>query len=557
MKRVALTLVFLAIFFPLIAGDKLLTPAEEKNFVSYTSYEDVVEFLSRLKAASDKIKVYIAGKTLEYARRNRYGRDIFFCYVAEPRKEGKKLKVLLIASQHGNEQSGVEATLRLLRDIAEGKLNFLLEKMDLIVFPQMNPSGNERDRRYNEQDLDLNRDHIKLEAPEVEALHKVFSAFLPEVTFDMHEKGPGYYKVEIGTVTNPNIDSRIKDFSRKVILKEVKSQLEEKKIPFREYLVRSYLGGKTSYGAKIRIDRSKFIRILRYSTTDINDGRNSFGIFNTFSFIQEVASYHDLETYRERVEHQYQGLVAFLKAVYNHAEEIKSIVKDSRRKLIERASTYEPSDIVHLRMKYVRNPQEPYLLQKKLTGEVPLGIAKRDIKAGEKIFRKDLVFVRGKGEERVVEEKFENWFPDVQPTLSRVRPLGYYIPRERREIADLLVKLGVRVYTFQRDEKLEVEAYRVEKVIPAEADYLPPEEIKVATLSSTIIAKRGDFYVPCTQVGANLISILLEPESQYGLIRYWKFKLVPQPEDIFPIFRVVKKQEMRLIPYRNFDLFLR
>jgi hypothetical protein len=46
----------------------------------------------------------------------------------------------------------------------------------------------------------------------------------------------------------------------------------------------------------------------RYSTTDLNDGRNSPGIYETFSFVREVASKYDIETLEVRTRYQYYGI---------------------------------------------------------------------------------------------------------------------------------------------------------------------------------------------------------------------------------------------------------
>ena len=48
--------------------------------------------------------------------------------------------------------------------------------LNVLVIPQANPYGNWFDRRENEQGLDLNRDHVKLESPETRAIHRVFRA---------------------------------------------------------------------------------------------------------------------------------------------------------------------------------------------------------------------------------------------------------------------------------------------------------------------------------------------------------------------------------------------
>jgi predicted deacylase len=98
----------------------------------------------------------------------------------------KKPTLFIFASQHGNEQSGKEAAPLLIRDLAFGNLMPYLKKINVLVLPQANPYGNFVDRRQNEQDLDLNRDHVKLEAAETRAIHAMFAGWMPEVTLDVH-----------------------------------------------------------------------------------------------------------------------------------------------------------------------------------------------------------------------------------------------------------------------------------------------------------------------------------------------------------------------------------
>ena len=145
--------------------------------------------------------------------------DIYLAIITENGAETpqdldrKKPTILITASQHGNEHSGKEAALALIRDLAVGDLKPLLKQVNVLVMPQTNPFGNFVDKRPNEQGLDLNRDHVKLEAPSTRAIHAVFSRWMPEVTMDVHEKGYDYYRVNTGCVTNANIAAAIRRFS--------------------------------------------------------------------------------------------------------------------------------------------------------------------------------------------------------------------------------------------------------------------------------------------------------------------------------------------------------
>ncbi|MCX6569924.1 MAG: M14 family zinc carboxypeptidase [Candidatus Aminicenantes bacterium] len=543
----------------LFGGQSLLpTPAEEASYRQYTQNEAIAAFLSRLDALSPGLSVQVVGRTLptdEYA-----ARDIFLAILsqnaaASPEAlDRAKPTVLFTAAQHGNEQSAKEAVLWILRDLAQGDLRPLLEKVNVLVMPQTNPYGNFMNIRANELGLDMNRDHIKLEAEGVRAIHRVFRAWMPEVTIDVHEKGDDYYRVSIGCVSNVNVGWDLQDFSRKVILAEVEKSLKKKNFTFHEYLVTEDLGVDTSSGAAYgRGEAGPREEMKRYSTTDINDGRNSLGIFETLSFIQEGASRHDLETLRDRTRWQYNGLRAFLESVAGHAAEVLKMVKDDRARLLERAAAPAENDVVHLRMKFARDPAQPELLLKRfeMVASPIRGVLKVDKKAGETLSAGDIAPYPEPPTVKVVDEVVKHWFPGVEPTLSVARPRGYIIRGDRLDIVETLLALGVEVGTFDKSGLVDAELYEVKDIVPAKLDYLAPEKIEVAKKALPTAVQKGDFYVACAQPAANLVPCLLEPQSEFGLIRYWMFKLVPEAGGVFPIFRVAGSPALPITPYKR------
>jgi hypothetical protein len=549
---------FLLFFSSISEAETVKTPAEDANYTQYSQYEEITEFLSYISHLSEKTKVRIIGQTRE--TKNYAKKDLYLCIVSEEGADSplelnrKKPTFLLVASQHGNEQSGKEAALWLIRDLATGKLESLVKKVNFLIIPQANPYGNWFDQRRNEQDLDLNRDHVKLEAPEAEAIHHVFRAWMPEVTMDVHEKGDDFYRVSIGCVSNANIDQSLQEFSRSQLLAEVWEKLEKKRITHYEYLVTQPMGIDSSAGVQYRgEDLAGRQMMKRYSTTDLNDGRNSLGIYETLSFIQEGASRHDFETLKERTNWQYHGIRYLAESIAKHGEEIVSLVNDLRQKLLEKAGVFSEDDLVHLRMKYARDEKEPELtIQKFERIETPIrGILKVDKKAGDLITRDDIARYRYPPEHKVVKEVVTNWFPEVEPTLSIPRPLAYIIPAKYQDVVETLLSHDTKVEMFAKDTHLEVEAYMIKEIVPARFDYLPPQKIEVEKKKLQTIIKRGDFFVSCAQPGADLVPCLLEPQSQYGFIRYWKFKLVPEEGDIFPFYRYIGEETLPLIPYKN------
>ncbi|MFQ6037495.1 MAG: M14 family zinc carboxypeptidase [Candidatus Aminicenantales bacterium] len=540
------------------ATASIKTPAEVAHFARYTQHEDLTRFLVRLDHLAEQLSVQIIGKTEE--TQEFPSRDLYGCILTEDGGDPlsslnrKKPTVLLVASQHGNEQSAKEAVLQVIRDLTLGDLNPLLENINVLVIPQANPYGNWFDTRRNEQDLDLNRDHVKMESPGVKAIHKFFQNWMPEVTMDIHEKGDDYYRVSIGCVSNPNIHPTIQDFSRKTILRDVARSLGKKNIPFHEYLVTQRMGIDSSAGVRYRPgEQGSEERMKRFSTTDLNDGRNSLGIYETFSFIQEGASRHDLETLKQRTLWQVHGIVAFLESIARHGSEIVEMIRKFRKDLIAKARSYTDDDVVHLRMRYARDSEQPTLKIKTFERtETPiLGILKRDKKAGDPVAREEIEAYPYPSELKVVEQEVINWFPLVEPMLSVPRPLGYIVPSPHQATIDTLLDHGVKVDIFTEDTVVAVEAYRITHCVPAVYDYLPPQEIEVEKLHLENLVKKGDYFISCAQEGAHLIPCLLEPQSQYGLIRYWKFNLVPEPGDVFPVYRYVSGEELPVLPYKN------
>ena len=557
--RSLIVLIFLISFFPFISyAETVKTPAEKTGYSRYSQHEEITRFLSRVDQLSKEMTVQIIGQTRE--TEDYPSKDLYLCILNE---EGagspqhlnrQKPTLLLVASQHGNEQSAKEAVLWLIRDLALGNLKTLLEKLNILVIPQANPYGSWHEQRRNEQSLDLNRDHVKLEAPEVEAIHHVFRTWMPEVTMDVHEKGDDFYRVSIGCVSNANIHTKLQEFSRHTILSEVEKELKKKRITFHEYLITQRMGIDSSAGVTYREEELRERGTMkRYSTTDLNDGRNSLGIYETLSFIQEGASRHDIETLKERTRYQYYGIVFFTESIARHGEEIISLVGSLRGKLLEKTKVVSEEDLVHLRMKYAREESEPELAIKKFERvETRIrGILKVDKKTGDLLAFTDVSPYPYPSEYKVVKEVVRNWFPNVEPTVSVLRPLGYIIPSEHQDVVETLLHHDIKVQMFSTDMPLEVESYRINEIVPASYDYLPPQKIDVEKKKLQTIIKRGDFYVSCAQPGANLIPSLLEPQSQYGFIRYWKFNLVPEPGDFFPFYRFVGTKKLSLIPYKD------
>lgn len=212
-------------------------------------------------------------------------------------------------------------------------------------------------------------------------------------------------------------------------------------------------------------------------------------------------------------------------------------------------------------MDYARSDTEPTLTIRRFeTADSPaLGVLEQDKKAGEPVRSDELAPFPHDADVEVVEEVVENWFPLVRPTVSVTRPAAYVVPADHRDVVETLLRHRIEVDLFVADVEagveLPVEEYVVSHVAPAELDYLAPEEIEVEARRIERRIEAGSFLVRTAQPAANLIPALLEPQSQYGFIRYWNFDLVPAAGEVFPFLRLLKAtEELPVVPYKRWHL---
>ncbi|MCW8926096.1 MAG: DUF2817 domain-containing protein, partial [Xanthomonadales bacterium] len=325
---------------------ELQTALEKSGWSELTSHEQMMAYLEPLADSSARVSMKSIGTSVT-------GRPIPALFFSDDpefasRRDVKPL-VMIFCQQHGNEPSSKEAAMILARRLL-GEDAGLLKKLDLILVPQVNPDGAEAGQRRNANDMDLNRNHVMLSEPESYALHQLFLDWMPEVTLDVHEYNAvlprwieeGYIKDAdemLGGVTNLNVDPAIMNFTRDVFIPETGKGIETDGYRFHRYIVGEPFEEK----------------VVRFSTTAINDGRQSLGIYNTLSFIIEGKRYGNLiNEIEKRTSGQVSAMLNFLATVDAHANDILSIVRDARKHMTDQRLSY-------IQMDYFPDPDEPTL----------------------------------------------------------------------------------------------------------------------------------------------------------------------------------------------------
>ncbi len=170
------------------------TPAFEPGHAGFTSNGELQQMLGaivreaaagiqvrRLPAGSSQAAVPI--EALLFARHRETILDGLLL--------GGRPTMLLIAQQHGDEPAGAEALLVVARELAQGALAPLLDRINVIVLPRANPDGAAAGRRFSASGIDINRDHLLLRSPEAQALARLMREFKPLVVLDLHEYAVG------------------------------------------------------------------------------------------------------------------------------------------------------------------------------------------------------------------------------------------------------------------------------------------------------------------------------------------------------------------------------
>ncbi len=503
MRSFHIILLFLIGFslFPLVAfSQQTVSPLEKNNYTKVTSYDELSSYVHLLDEKSDLLKVEIIGKSVE-------GRNLYALKYSSSRfgEDPSKIRVLVFAQQHGDEQSGKEGALLLAEVLLRPENSYLFDKIDFVLVPQMNPDGSEANKRRNANDADLNRNHLILSEPETIALQALFDKYLFEASLDVHEYWPygeawikyGYRKnadETVGTTTNLNVSKEIRELSGENYLPFIKKYLSDRKFSSFEYCP----GGPPE------------VEYIRHSTFDINDGRQSMGIQNTFSFIQEGKNGKDdlIENLKHRAEGQMTGMRGMLEYVYLYKDTIKNIVASGRKKLISGVSGEE----ISIQSEHVRNGMQL---------RIPL-------------------FSYFSGTDSVI--NVNDYRPVVISLYDVKKPAGYLIPAQSAEVVEWARRHSLIMTPFKDTGEWYIEQYFINAVdsIDFEGDIVVNPSVTVRQFPDSIAAT-GYFFIPAAQLKGNLVVLALEPKSMLGLITYKNYAHLLKKGEPFPILRVIKK----------------
>lgn len=477
----------------------LRTTAEDSQYLRTGRYEEAV------RLCRDFARAY-AGVHCDELGRTGQDRPIVALRIA--RRAGLPV-VYIQAGIHAGEIEGKDAGFAALRDLLDGKLApGALDALSIVFVPVINPDGHERfgpNHRINQRGpeqmgfrtnaarLNVNRDFVKADTPEIAAVLRALRTYDPVLLVDLHATDGAKFEHDISINMAPvaaradGLDEAAAALSA-VMMKRL-TELGHLPVPFYPSFV-----------------------------TD-DDPQSGFGLGEAPPRFSQaymavrgrlgmLVETHSWRTYRERATSTYHALQAIFEDAIREAPRWRALADGVARSEAALGGT-----------------------------EVPLTWAQ-----GAR--RREIEFRGYAYEKRTSEISNGSWivYDEATPQIWKVPLFDELIPRTvitaprggylvdggfARQIAALLDRHGIRYARITGEPALEVEAYRATKV-----RFQPPfegrtrVELEGAWAAETRTLERGAIFVPIAQPLARLVMHLFEPALPDSLAQWGQFNAV-------------------------------
>lgn len=514
-----------------------LTVAEKSEFRSTSYHKDVLAFIEQLKKTSRNVRVENIARSLE-------GRDVPLLVIGRPMpkspedlKGDPRIVIYVQANIHAGEVEGKEAVLMFARDLLTEKNSELLKNIVFLLCPDFNPDGNDQISpsnrtyqngpingvgvRYNGQFLDLNRDAMKAESPEVRGIiSNVFNKWDPAVFMDCHTTD-GSYHVEPVTFTwmvNPDGDTSLIKYMRSKMIPDMSAILLKK------YNVENCYYGE--FNDMMKPENGWF-----YDASDPRYIVNYFGLRNRLGILNENYVYADFES---RVKGCYRLIWSLAEYVSANKDEIKKMLKDVDARTIQRGLNTNPADSFATTFK-VRALPEKITIK---TFEAELVTDANGRRRYQKSDRQKTVTVP--------------YFIDYYGSGNVRFPYAYMLTVKDSQVISLLKLHGIIIEQLVSDLKISADRFEISELKGSsrlnQGHYT--NTIKGKFVSDLINFPAGTIVIRTSQPLANLAAYLLEPQSNDGLItwNYLDRYLVPQWSmgyNPYPVFKVIEKTDLK------------
>ncbi|MDB4756131.1 DPP IV N-terminal domain-containing protein [Mariniblastus sp.] len=467
--------------------NEIQTIAEKSDFTATSTHAEVIEFQETLAELSPQVTNQEIGLTVN-------GRSMLATIVAKaPYQLGNhddpRLRVLLLGNIHSGECAGKEGLLILMRELAQHSDHRWLDNMVVVFLPNYNADGNDRigrneihrrgqmgpaagmGLRENSQQLDLNRDFVKIDSPEGRSLVGLIDKLNPHLFIDCHTTNGSRHRYQLtyDVPHNPTAPAALKKFLRNDMMPAITRDLEKKGISTFYYgnFSRDQLAWKT-YGHQ-----------PRYSTEYV-------GLRGRLSILSEAYSYI---SYKERI----QATAAFVTQCLDY-------VDDHRIKVIQLLDGIQQQS-----------------RHNSTKAQLSLGAEVRPFKEKFKLKGYD-------GSSDTPKDHDVLFFGDYAATQSKTFPFGYVLSDQEGRVVDRLLMHGIKVFSLTATHQTKVDHFSITKYDRSPTSFQGHQMVTLDGKWETKEANlnQGDYFVPTDQPLGRLAGYLLEPQSDDGFST-WNF----------------------------------
>jgi murein tripeptide amidase MpaA len=508
MIRPALLLALLAAIPLSHAAPDLATVSERSGFQATGRYDEVIKLCAGFQKAYPKaVKCIQFGRTPEGRPMLALVATTTGAFTPEAVKK-KGLPVTLVQGGiHAGEIDGKDAGFLSLREVLEGRLaKGVLDKQVLLFVPVFNVDGHERFAKWNRpnqrgpvemgwrttaQNFNLNRDYMKADAPEMQAMLALVNAWDPLTYTDLHVTDGAMFQHDVSIQVEP-----------------VYSGDPE----FRQAGLALRSGVIADIGKQGSTPQSYYMSFLK--TDDpasgfadaVYDPRFSTGYFQLRNRIGVLVETHSWKDYPTRVRVTHNTVISLLEQVAVHGKQWQqsAIAADARAAKLAGTTvplSYKTTDKTRMvdfqGYAYTRTPSD----------------------------------VSGALMTHYDESKPQVWHvplrDEVVPDLVATAPgAGYIVPAAQADWVALKLKQhGVVYRTLDKAlDKADVETYRADKATFTATSFESHQRLSVqgGWKAEPRQVARGALFVPIAQPKARLVMALFEPQAPDSLLA-WGF----------------------------------
>ncbi len=505
------TFLFLIAILPVILFAQeisWITTFEASNGLKTATYDEVINYSQRLADASPQIHYEVIGVSaggyeIPILIINKTGLST----VEDVRASGDVV-MLIEGGIHPGEAEGTDAILMLMRDIAITKeYEPLLEHVTFIFLPVFNVDGlnrfgpynrinqngpEEMGWRANSQNMNLNRDFLKADTPEMHAWLKMFNTWLPDFFVDCHTTdGADYqyvltYMMEIfGTM-----DPMITRWQKKEFLPYVQGKMD-----IAGHLMNPYVSFRRWHDPQSGLRSGPASPRLSQGYTAI---QNRPGL---------LIETHMLKPHKDRTEATYALIVFSAEFLNKNYKKFKLIIQVADKTTADAAFRDRPYPV-----RWKRDDSDSVMVEFK---GVEYDIVESDLTGGK--------WFKYYPDKPITYEL--PWFNRSIPSAEVELPEAYIIPQQWYEVIYRLALHGVEINYLQEDTEIWVEQYRFNNPRWSRGPYesrFAMSNIEYESFRDTVSFPKGSAVVDMNQRTAMVIANILEPKAPDSYV-YWGF----------------------------------